>query len=155
MGSEKAWYWIAVGVLALFVSNNLAARHEGEVRCLAGRGLAAIEQVSGHASQFGAMTEMLLGRGETGFAQTQTTLARAQTRLASVQTVIAQHEAAFARIQGENAQIITIQELRGRVVCPWQNLRMAVPQPFREWNNLTFGINHNLWRRACLFVIFS
>jgi hypothetical protein len=128
MGSEKAWYWMAVGVLALFVSNNFAARHQGEVRCLASRSLAAFEQVSGHARQLGAMAEMMLGRGETGFARTQTTLARAQTRLASVQTVIAQHEAAFARIQGENDQIITMQELRGTVVCPRQNLRMVIPQ---------------------------
>jgi outer membrane protein TolC len=127
MGSEKAWYWIAVGVLALFVSNNLAARHEGEVRCLAGRALAAVEQVSGHASQFGAMAEMMLGRGETGFAQTQTTLARAQGRLASVQAVIAQHEAAFARIQGENDQIITMQ-LGRTLVCPRQNLRLVTPE---------------------------
>jgi hypothetical protein len=92
---EKAAYWIAVGVVALFVSNNFAARHGEEVRCLADRSLAAVEQVSGHAARFLGMAEMMLGRGETRFAHAQTTLAGAQTRLASVESGIASHEAAL------------------------------------------------------------
>ncbi|HXM22794.1 MAG TPA: hypothetical protein VN948_16165 [Terriglobales bacterium] len=128
MGSEKAWYWIAVGVLALFVSNNFAARHEGEVRCLASRSLAAVEQVSGHAAKFMAMAELMLGRGETRFVRTQTVLAGAQTRLASVQTAIARHEAAFARVQAEHAQMVTMQQLGRTVVCPRQNLRIVIPE---------------------------
>jgi len=128
MSSEKAWYWIAVGVLALLVSNNFAARHQGDVRCLASRSLAAFEQVSGHAPRLAEMAEMMLGRGETGFARTQTTLARAQGRLASVQTVIAQHEIAFARVQTEHARIAAMQELGDPVICPRQNLRIVIPE---------------------------
>jgi hypothetical protein len=127
MGSEKAWYWIAAGVLALFVSNDFAARHQGDVRCLASRSLAALEQVSGHAPRLMAMAEMMLGRSETCFVQTQTKLARVQTRLASAQTVIASHEAAFARLQSEHARMVAMERLNRAVVCPRTDLRIVMP----------------------------
>lgn len=115
MGSEKARYWMAVGVLALFVSNNFAARHEDEVRCLASRSVAAVEQVSGHATRLMAMAEMMLGRGEIRFVRTQTAMAGAQARLASVQSVIARHEAALARVQAGHARMVEMEQLRGRI----------------------------------------
>jgi hypothetical protein len=129
---EKAGYWIAVGALALFVSNNVAARHENEIRCLASRSLTAVEQVSGQATHLMAMAETVLGRSETRFVRTQTTLACAQTRLASMQAVIASHEAAFARVQAVPAQIATMRQLRGPVICPRQNLRIAMPHIARD-----------------------
>ena len=128
MGSEKAWYWIALGVLALLVSNHFAARYEGEIRCLASRSLAAAEQVSGHATHFTAMAEAMLGRGDARFARAQATLARAETRVASVQAAIACREAAFARLQAERDRMTAMQELSGAVICPRQNLRIVVPE---------------------------
>jgi len=132
MGTEKAWYWIAMGVLAMFVGNHFAARHEGEIRCFGSQALAAVEQVSGQATHFVAMAETMLGRGETRFVGTQTALAEAQSQLASVQSVIAQHQAALARVQAEHARMAAIRELRGTVICPRQNLRMAIPLPRRD-----------------------
>ena len=129
MASEKAWYWTAVGVLALLVSNNLAANYQGEVRCLASRSLAAFERIPGRASELMAMAEMMLGRGESRLARTQTTLARVQTRMASVQTAIDCEEASFARIEAEHARMEALQELRGAVICPRQSLRMTIPAP--------------------------
>jgi hypothetical protein len=129
---EKAAYWIAVGVLALFVTNHFAGRYEDEARCLASQSLAAVEQLSGQATRVIAVTETMFGRGETHFVQTQTMVACAQTRLASLQTVIASHEAALARVQVEHARIEALQQLRGSIVCPRQNLRIAVPQLHRE-----------------------
>ena len=129
---EKAAYWIAVGVLALFVTNHFAGRYENEARCLASQSLAAVEELSGQATRLMAMTETMLGQGETHFARTQTIVACAQTRLASVQTVIASHEAALARVQADHARIEALQQLRGTIVCPRQNLRIAVPQLHRE-----------------------
>jgi hypothetical protein len=129
---EKAAYWIAVGLLALFVTNHFAGRYEDEARCLASQSLAAVEQLSGQATRFMAMTDTMLGRGEAHFARTQTMVACVQTRLASMQTVIASHEAALARVQAEHARIEALQQLRGIVVCPRQNLRMVVPQMHRD-----------------------
>jgi hypothetical protein len=125
---QKAAYWIAVGVLALFVTNHFAGRYENEARCISSQSLAAVEQLSGQATRVMAMTETMLGRGEAHFAQTQTMVACAQTRLASMQTVIASHEAVLARVQAEHARIEALQQLRGTVVCPRQNLRMVMPR---------------------------
>jgi hypothetical protein len=132
MGSEKALYWIALGVLTLFVSNHFTARHQQEARCLASQVLATVEQVSGHSTQLFAMAESMLGEGQTRFVRTSTTLAGAQTRLASVQTVIACHKAALARVQAEHARMVAMQQLRSTVVCPRQNLRIDVTQPQRD-----------------------
>ena len=129
---EKAAYWIAVGVLALFVTNHFAGRYENEARCLASQSLAAVEQLSGQATRVIAMTETMLGRGGAHFVQTQTMVACAQTRLASVQTVIASHEAVLARVQAEHARSEALQQLRRTIVCPRQNLRISVPQLHRE-----------------------
>jgi hypothetical protein len=129
MVSEKTTYWMAVGVLAVVVGSNFAARHVDGVRCLADRSLAAVDRVSGQGNRLMAMAEMMLGRGETRFARTQTTLAHAQTRLASVQTAVACREAGVARIQAEHARIEAMQQLRGTVICPRQNLRIVMPEP--------------------------
>jgi len=129
---QKAAYWLAVGVLALFVTNHFAGRYENEARCLASQSLAAVEQLSGQATRFMAMTETMLERGETHFARTQIMVACAQTRLASMQTVIASHEAVLARVQAEHARIEALQQLRGTIVCPRQDLRISLSQLHRE-----------------------
>jgi hypothetical protein len=128
MGSEKALYWIAVGVLALLVSNRFAARHTGDVRCLASRSLAAVEQVSGHGSRVMAMAEIMLGRGESRFDHAQMAVDGVQTRLASAQCALARHQAAFARVQAEHARLDAMQELRSTVICPRPNLRIVIPE---------------------------
>jgi len=128
MAFEKVGYWIAVGVLALVVSNNFVVRHENDVRALASRSLAAVEQVSGHATRFMAVAEMMLGRGEARFAQTQTKLACAQTRLASVQSMLASREGGLARIEAEHARLAAMQQLGASVICPRQRLKIVMPQ---------------------------
>ncbi|HXM62664.1 MAG TPA: hypothetical protein VN950_17525 [Terriglobales bacterium] len=125
---EKAAYWMAVGVLALLVSNHLAGRYEDGARRLASQSLAAVEQVSGQATRVMATAEMMLGGGQVRFVRAQNAMACAQTRLASVETVLASHEAALAKVQAERAQLMDLQQLRGTIMCPRQNLRMVMPQ---------------------------
>jgi|SRR5579872_22259 len=130
MAFEKAGYWMAVAVLALFASNHFAVRHQNDLSRLASRSLAAAEQVAGDATNFMAMAQTMLGQGQPRFVQTQTTLACAQTRLASLQTVMAQREAALARLQVERAGMVPMQDLG--VICPRQHLRMGLRQPSRD-----------------------
>ncbi|HWY56080.1 MAG TPA: hypothetical protein VNZ03_16560 [Terriglobales bacterium] len=132
MAFEKVGYWLAVGVLALFVSNHFAVRYENDVRSLASWSLTAAQHVAGDATGFMAAAETMLGRGGIRFAQTQTTLACAQTRLASMQTVLAQHEASLARVEAVRARMVSMQELRGPIICPRQHLRIGVRQPSRD-----------------------
>lgn len=128
MAFEKVGYWIAVGVLVLVMSNNFVVRHENDVRALASRSLAAVEQVSDHATRFMAVAETMLGRGEARFAQTQTTLACAQTRLASVQSMLASREAGLARLEAEHARMAAMQQLGASVICPRERLKIVMPQ---------------------------
>jgi hypothetical protein len=128
MISEKASYWMAVGVVALFAGNHFAARHGDEIRCLADRSVAAIESVAGPASRLMATAEMMVGRGATRVVRTQTVLAQAETRLASVQTEIECHEAAFARMRAEQGRAVAIRELHAVVVCPRPNVRIVTPR---------------------------
>jgi len=128
MAFEKVGYWIAVGVLALIASNNFAVRHENDVRALASRSLAAVEQISGHAARLMAVAETMLDKGGARFAQTETTLACAQTRLASVQSMLASHEASLARVEAEHARMAAMRQLGASVICPRENLRIVIPE---------------------------
>jgi hypothetical protein len=127
MVSEEVSYWMAVGVVALFLGNNFAVRHGDSIRCLTDRSVAAIESVTGPASRLMATAEMMVGRSETRVARTQTVLAQAETRLASVQTEIECHQAAFARMRAEQARALAMRELQAAVICPRSNVRMVAP----------------------------
>ena len=128
MASEKALYWIGVSLLALFVGNHIALRHNDQVRCALRTSLSGNEQLSSHASRVMAAAEMLLGRGESRFDHAQMAVDGLQTRLASAQCALARHEAAFARVQAEHARMEAIQELRNTVVCPRPSLRIVIPE---------------------------
>jgi hypothetical protein len=129
MVSEKASYWMAVGVVALFAGNHFAARHGDEIRCLSDRSAVAVESVTGPASRLIATAEMIVERGATGVVRTQTVLAQTETQLASVQTEIECHEAAFARMRAEQARAVAMRELQAAVVCPRLNIRTVSPRP--------------------------
>ena len=127
MASEKALYWIGVGLLALFVGNHVALRHPDQVRCVLHASLSGNEQWSGHASQMMAAAEMLLGQGDSTFNHAQTAVDSLQTRLASAQCAFARHQSAFARPQAEHARIEAMQQLRSQTICPRQSLRIVIP----------------------------
>jgi hypothetical protein len=119
---EKAAYWMAVGVLALIVSNNLASRHginmgSVNIGSVPNRSFAAVEQVAGGAIGLVGTAEQIVGRAGTRFAHSQSTLACLQTRLASVQSRLAQREAVLARNQAQRARVVAMQQLRGTALC--------------------------------------
>lgn len=78
MTSEKASYWVAVGVLALVVSNSLADRHNDWTVLLAGRSIATVQRVSGQVMRYAAIAELIFRRGGAAFAGTQTATAHAR-----------------------------------------------------------------------------
>lgn len=114
---EKAAYWMAVGVLALLVSNNLASRHGLNAGSLPNRAIAAVEQVAGDATGLLGTAEETLGRAGTRFAHSQTTLACFQSRLASLQSRIAQHQAVLARVEAQRARMVAVEQMRGTALC--------------------------------------
>ena len=64
---EKTAYWMAVGVLALVVSNNLAVRHGLNAGSLPNRAIAAVERVAGDATRLLGTAEVMLGQAGIAF----------------------------------------------------------------------------------------
>jgi hypothetical protein len=90
--------------------------------------LLAVEQISSQTTRLMATAELMLAGGQAHFVRTQNAMACVETRLASVQTMLASHEAALAQVQAEREQLMDLQQLRGTIVCPRQNLRVTMPQ---------------------------
>jgi len=129
MASEKTTYWAAVAVLALFLGNHFM--NKVDASCLKERAMVAVQELSGSANQFLAMTGVELGKSASPVVQSEAALAQVQGQLASMESVWANQQAACARIQAERAQLMALQQLQGmqfRVICPRQRLRVVIPQ---------------------------
>jgi len=117
MITDKALYWMAVGLVALVAGNHLVSRFDSH--CLGQRTMAVVERLSG-GPVFAAIldnTSAQCVRAQTGFAKAQTTMAR--------------HEAGLARLQAERDRLMAVQQLqqmRLQIVAPTPNLRLAIPE---------------------------
>ncbi|HTA25521.1 MAG TPA: hypothetical protein VK763_18465 [Terriglobales bacterium] len=109
MASEKATYWMAVGLLTLFMGNHFVSRIGGN--CLASKARVAVERISGQADHLMAMAEVAMGRTSTRFDRAQAAMEMAQVRMASVQTQFARQQAACARLEGSRARMMVRQQL--------------------------------------------
>jgi hypothetical protein len=129
MASEKALYWMAVGLLALFMGNHFVGKYDG--KCLASKEQAAAERMSGQATHLMAMAEVAMGRTSTRFDRAQAAMAMAQVRMASVQTQFARQQAACARLEGGRARMMVLQQLQQiqiPVVPARQRIEMVMPR---------------------------
>ena len=124
MVSEKARYWMALGVAALFLSNSLVGGQSDWALRLADRSVATAQRISGQAMRYAVLAQVIVGRSEPGFVHAQNATARAQTRLALLQTAMARREATLARIQTERVRVLA----NHPVVCPRQNFVINVPE---------------------------
>jgi len=124
MASEKARYWMAVGVAALFLSNSFVGGQSDWALRLVDRSVVTAQRISGQAMRYAVLAQVIFGRSEPGFVYAQNATARAQTRLASLQTAMACREAALARIQSERVRVLA----NYPVVCPRQNFVINVPE---------------------------
>ena len=127
MASEKATYWMAVGLLALFMGNHFVSKYDGN--CLAAKARIAAERISGQATHLMAVAEVAMGRTSTRFDRAQAAMAMTQVRLASVQEQLARGEAACARLEASRVRMVVLQEMRVPVVCPRQRVELVMPIP--------------------------
>jgi hypothetical protein len=113
MTSEKGIYWIAVGVLALIVSNsatnNIGARHEFASR-VADRSMAAAQRLACRGSQYLATLETFVGMQHSDSPRVEMAMMRAQTKLASLQTMIASEQSGIAQLQCAKADRLLNQQ---------------------------------------------
>jgi hypothetical protein len=91
MGTAKAWYFAALGVVALSFGSSTG-------RCLFGKASNAIDQFRARTVPYVAMLEMTLGHPQNT-PQVQATVARVQETVARVEAQKACAQARMARIQ--------------------------------------------------------
>jgi hypothetical protein len=111
MATEKAWYWLAAGVLALGLNG---AYQDGEfpwVHNLADRSCALLERVTEQKDRFVAMTEIMFGREPSSLARAQERLARLQERLSTTQVDRIQRrlEVAQCKIARAQAKVVVLE----------------------------------------------
>ncbi|MGO9646939.1 MAG: hypothetical protein ACLPOO_02675 [Terriglobales bacterium] len=130
MASEKALYWMAVGLLTFVMGSHFVSQLDG--RCFAAKSRVVAERISGKADRLMAMADVMLGRTSTRFDRAQAAFAMTQVRVASMQTSFARQEAACARLSGIRARMVVQQQLQQMqipVVCPRQRVELVIPAP--------------------------
>ena len=124
MVSEKALYWMAVGVAALFLGNSFVGGRS-LTPSIADRSMTTAQRISGQAMRYATLAQLIFGRSQAGFVHAQTATASAQARLAAVQAATAHREAALARVQAERIRVLANRRI---VACPRQNLVINLPE---------------------------
>ncbi len=95
MNSDRGWYLVAVGVLALGISNSVIS---DSARGFSDRAAAVADHLSAEAMRGLAVAQLMSNRGDPGWAHAQGTIARAQTRLALVRAKIDAKRAVSTRV---------------------------------------------------------
>jgi len=117
MVSERALYWIAVGLMVALLGNHFAHPYDRSVRASnQGGALAMMQRVLERAQSFA-----LLEPGRSALA----------TRFASLQAQIAEQQAACARREAERARTMAIEQIESRwvrAICPRQRVRSTTPE---------------------------
>jgi hypothetical protein len=85
MKSDKGWYLVALGVLALGITNSSV---ENSARGFLDRVAVVADHVSARAIQAVAVAQLMSDRGDAGWAHAQTALAKARVRMALAQARI-------------------------------------------------------------------
>jgi hypothetical protein len=114
MASEKAIYWLAVGVLAVAVMNGFVSEYRERASRLADRSVAMVEQTSEIVAGY-ANLAMPQCHENDGFKR----LVRAQVRLARVRSTVARQQAEMARLQVEGIRAqVTGHGMQRVIACP-------------------------------------
>ncbi len=115
MRSDKAWYWLTAGVLALGLNGAYQDGQLGWAHVLADRATAAVERVTLRGQHFLAMAEVMLGRNTDTFGdslgRTGTALERVQNKIVCDRVAHAQRQIAMAHVREQLAQAKVQQKL--------------------------------------------
>jgi hypothetical protein len=82
MKSDRGWYLVAIGVLALGITNSSVG---GSARGLLDRVAVVADHVSARAIQAVAVAQLMSDQGDASWAHVQTALAKARVRMAVAQ----------------------------------------------------------------------
>jgi hypothetical protein len=99
MQSDKAWYWLAAGVLALGLNGAYQDGQLGWAHGLTGRAADLVERASERGLRFVTVAEVMLGRNPYVFGRTEATLQRIQSKLVCQRVAHAQRQIAMAQVR--------------------------------------------------------
>ena len=136
MGSGKAWYWLAVGILALGLNSEYQSGRLHWARQATDQSLALIERATDRTMHYVTLAEIMLGDNQAEFKPAQVAVALVQAKVACARVALAQREIERARPELMNARfevanariIAAAQERAGLVVCPHSQVQVRVPQ---------------------------
>lgn len=129
MTSEKAMYWMAVGVLAVGALNGLVNRIGDLVPWLADRSLALVSQASQTAADYVETARMTLGGDHLELAPAPMAVVRAQTGLACIQATLARNQAALDRVQAQRLRVRVLGSRPRSITWPGGHVVIDLPQP--------------------------
>jgi hypothetical protein len=127
MASEKALYWLAVGMMGLFLMNSVAVRHQDWLNRLEARSIQVAERISGGTMASLNLGEMRLGLQSSPCARTRALPARMQAKLACMEAAMARHQARLAQFETHKEQLEVMQRMRFAMMPANQDFRFEVP----------------------------
>ena len=104
MRTDKAWYWLAAGVLALGLNGAYQDGQLGWAHVLADRAAAVVDRASLRGQHFVATAEILLGREPQAFGHSQGAIERIQSRIGCDRFARAQRHIAMAHVREQLAE---------------------------------------------------
>lgn len=103
MASEKAWYWLAAGVLALGLNGAYQDGQFGWVHEMAGRSADVMERASLRGMSFVTAAEMMLGRGPEVAGWSNAAVQRMHEKMACKRMEMAERSIDMAQMQRDLA----------------------------------------------------
>lgn len=129
--ADRAWYWLALGLLALGLNHAIVTGRLELGRNLADRAIAQGDQLSANAVRYLALAQAAVGLRRAEFNRVQPVMTRVQANLACAQATIARRQADMAlrqagiiRLQRDQVRSMVIERMR----LP-RRVEMAPPEP--------------------------
>lgn len=104
MRSEKAWYWLAAGVLALGLNGAYQDGQLSWAHCLASRAASLVARASQRGLHLVTMAEWMLGRSPENFGRNEAVMQKIQTKLVCQRVAMAQRQMAMADVRRRMAE---------------------------------------------------
>jgi hypothetical protein len=104
MRSEKAWYWLAAGVVTLGLNGAYQDGQLGWAHCLAGQATAYVQRVAERGMQYVAMAEVMVGGSPEALDRTEAALQKVQSKVVCQRVAMAQREMAKAQARQQIAE---------------------------------------------------
>jgi len=140
MESEKAMYWMTLGVLALATATGFVTEHRGWSDRLVDRSVAVVAQASDVAAHYAEVADLMLGRGESDLASPADAMidvangaqdnvqAEVQAQLACARRTLVRRQAELVRLRAIRVQVRALERAPRTIVLPARNMVIQIHQ---------------------------